>query len=226
MFIQYHDIVKPIYLFAILKMIISKNFYGLPDIVSNMSVYSILEWYIKRRYVNPIQCLDYQHIIPSTQTDQLLQKILHSDASIFKLAPFLNINQILQVYRKQHMTFPVYVYSEEENDFIREDCKRIDGVPIQYIHGDLKSAIAKCDNNFTYIFSDIELLHQAATILLGSYSHILIAQEYRYNYNGAHFKYDLEEEAIHHPFIRIGVNRATDPTYMARFINELIMGRK
>ena len=30
MFIQYHDIIKPVYLYAIVKMIATKNSFGLP----------------------------------------------------------------------------------------------------------------------------------------------------------------------------------------------------
>ena len=57
MFIQYHDIIKPVYLYTIVKMIITKESFGLPiDIIKDFSIISIIEWYINRRFKNPIKC--------------------------------------------------------------------------------------------------------------------------------------------------------------------------
>lgn len=211
MFIQYHDIVKPIYLGAIIKMIMAGESFGLPlNIINKMSILSMIEWYIKRRYKNPLQCLDYANKIDPKELDSLLQTILE-DKSIYRISPSLNIRQLFSVYHHQHMSFPVYVYSEKEEPYIKEDCKSVfSGIPCTYLHGDLESCIKKCDQNFTYIFSDIELVKNAAEILTGTCSHILMASEYRYNYsdNCHTTKYDLNEIAYKHPFIRMGLTKA------------------
>ena len=56
MFLQYHDVIKPVYLYVIIKMLISKESYGLPlFILENMSDLSIMEWYTRRRYINPLK---------------------------------------------------------------------------------------------------------------------------------------------------------------------------
>ena len=108
MFLQYHDIIKPVYLYTILKMIITKESFGLPTyILQNMSVLSLIEWYIKRRFKNPLQCLDFNHCIDKEDLDNLLQEILISDNSIYNLCPSLNIKKIMHVYKSQHMTFPI-----------------------------------------------------------------------------------------------------------------------
>lgn len=215
MFIQYHDIVKPVYLYAIIQMLLTDQSYGLPiNIIKNISILSLLEWYLNRRYVNPLKCLDYANNISMKDMDDLLLHILSEDRSISKLAPVLNIGKMLYVYRVHHMTFPIYVYSAVEEPYIREDCKNVfQGIDCKYISGDLKSAIEKCDQNFTYIFSDIELAKNAAEILYGTCSHILIARDYRYNYTDYRrtFKYDLPELQRSHPFIRVGTTLATDP---------------
>lgn len=214
MFIQYHDIVKPVGLYVIIKMILTHQSYGLPiDIVKNMSILSLIEWYVNRRWKNPLKCLDYAKKIDIDILDNLFQNILNDDPSIYQYSPSLNIEKILSVYNQQHMSFPIYIYSEKEEPYIKKDCENIfPGIEIKYIYGDLEECIKKCDQNFTYIFSDIELVKRAATILIGTCSHILIAEDYRYNYLGYrnNFKYNLKDIAVHHPYVRIGSTIAMD----------------
>lgn len=225
MFLQYHDIVKPVYLYAISKMIVTQESFGLPiDLISDMTTPSIIEWYVKRRYKNPFRCLDYNHLIDPEQLDEFLRVYMEQDPSVYKLAPGLNVQRMFAVYLSQHMTFPVFVYSEHEEPFIKDDCKTVfPGVPVKYIFGDLKECIKKCDQNFTYIFSDIELLNDAAEILTGTCSHVLLAREYRYNYtdNCKTMKYDLNSIAKSHPFIRMGTTLAMDQAHVAMDLMKL-----
>lgn len=218
MFVQYHDVIKPVYLYVILQMILTGQSYGLPiDILSSMNYPALLEWYVNRRYINPIRCLDYANKMTDNQADALLNDIIAHDPSIVRIAPALNFNKMMGVYNAQHMSFPIYVYSEKEEPYIRSDCRSIfKGIDIKYLHGDLKSCISKCDQNFTYIFSDIELVKSASEILYGTCSHILLARDYRYNYsdNKKHFRYDLKELAVSHPFIRTGTTVAMNQLEM------------
>lgn len=225
MFIQYHDIIKPAYLYAIIKMIATGESFGLPiNIIKDFSFLSITEWYINRRFKNPLQCLDFNHMIDDDKLDNLLQLILKNDESIYKYSPALNIKRMLSVYRQQHMSFPIYVYSEKEEPYIKEDCNNIfQGITIRYLHGDLATAIKSCDQNFTYIFSDIELVKKASEILIGTCSHILLAGEYYYNYkdDGKTLKYDLKELVSTHPFIRIGLTTAIDVNDLTKAFTNL-----
>lgn len=223
MFIQYHDIIKPVYLSAIMKLIITKENFGLPvNIISDMSILSIIEWYMNRRYLNPLKQLDYKNKIDISELDSLMNKILSNDDSIYRLAPELSVLEMFSVYRSQQMSFPVYVYSEKYEPYIQKDIQDVfKGIKVNYFFGDLKQAIEKCDQNFTYIFSDIELLKDATEILNGTYSHLLLARDYRYNYldNGKTFKYDLKELALNHPFLRIGTILAIDiPKFIESFL--------
>jgi hypothetical protein len=214
MFIQYHDIVKPVYLYAVIKMLLTKTSFGLPlEIINSMSIFSLIEWYIKRRYRNPLRSLDCAKLIDPKELDDLLANILKSDSSIYSVSPSLNVRKMLSIYRRQHMSFPIYVYNQEEDPHIISDCKEVfPGLPVRCIFGNLRDAIAKCDQNFTYILSDIELVKELAKILLGTCSHILLAKEYRYNYidNCDTFKYNLIELGRTHPFVRIGLTHVLD----------------
>ena len=228
MFIQYHDVVKSVYLSTILKMIITNSNYGLPvHIVGKMNLPSIIEWYIKRRYINPLKCLDYMNKLDTKELDDVLQTILLQDNTIYKLSPTLSICKFTTVYRKQNMKFPIFIYSEQEEPYIEKDCKELfSGISVRYLYGDLKTAIMNCDQNFTYILSDITLMQELINILAGTFSHILIAREYRYNYkdNCRTFKHDLESAIENHSFIRIGVTEVLNKTELFMACKSLLQG--
>lgn len=226
MFLQYHDVVKPVYLYAIAKMILTKETFGLPiDIISHMNAPSIIEWYTRRRFNNVFKCLDYQHILKDDEINSFLYKYITSDPSVYKIAPGLNVQKLFSVYLSQHMSFPVYIYTQQEEPYVKEDCKSIfPGINFKYLFGDLKTCVQSCDQNFTYIFSDIELVREISEILKGTCSHILLASDYRYNFkdNFRNYKYPLVELARSHPFIRIGTTLAMNNYNVAVSISKLL----
>lgn len=225
MFIQYHDIIKPAKLYAVFKMIFN-NSYGLPvNIIKQFSIPSILEWYINRSYINPLKQLDYLHKLKLNELDDLLLSILRSDKSIYTLSPELHICRLFSIYRQQHMIFPIFIYSEDEEEFIKYDCEKIlSGINFKYVYGDLKECISKCDNNFTYIFSNIETMYSSINILRGTYSHILLANDYRYNYANNKLKYDLHQLMLNNPIIRTGTINAIENINPNAFSNITIGG--
>lgn len=214
MFIQYHDIIKPVYLYAIVKMIATKNSFGLPiNIIKNMSIISIIEWYMNRRYINPFKCLDYNHQLTDDILDNMLWGYLLHDKTIYQLSPALNISIILDQCKKQNIQIPIFVYSEKEEPYIKEDIKNIfSGMDVKYIFGDLTECLKQTTENFTYIFSDIELVKRSSEILMGTCSHILLSADYRYNYIDfiEIFKYDLTKLMKEHPYVRIGITESVN----------------
>lgn len=213
LFLQYFDVVKPVHLYAIMKMIITRDTYGLPvNIIENMRLPSIIEWYKERSTINPLIQLDYLHKIPHEQLDELMTIMLHDDKSIYKLSPLLNIYRLFDVYTKQHMIFPIYVYSEEYNEFIEHDIhSSLQFVNAKYVYGPIEQCLQKyTSENYTYIFSDIELMKIAIDSLPTKYSHVLLTEDYRYNKNHSKFKYDLEDMMKSNFPIRLGTTRAMD----------------
>lgn len=214
MFLEYHDIVKPVWLYAVVNLIMN-DYRGLPvNIIANMPMLGILEWYLNRRYRNPLKQLDWKHQIPDDELDRLLRTVLE-DATIYSLAPLLQLKTFLRVYRRQSMVFPFFVYSDEFEPGIEKDVKQIFGsIPHRYVFGDLEKAIRSTDENFTYIFSDCNKIRIASKTLSGTCAHVLLADDYRYNYlrfRGP-MKVDLREEMSAHPFIRIGTTHVFDVT--------------
>lgn len=226
MFLQYHDVIKPVYLYAIIQMMMTGQTYGLPiNIIQRMSIVSIIEWYVHRRFKNPLKQLDFADKIDPIFLDEIMQKILTNDRSIYRISPVLNIGRMMHVYKSQHMSFPVYIYSESEEPAIAADCDRVfSGIEHHYVYGDIKDAISRCDQNFTYIFSDIELVKKSAEVLVGTCSHILLTRDYRYNYvdNYKTLKYDIKDIAATHPFLRMGTTIAMNPEEVIEAYDKLI----
>lgn len=228
MFLQYHDIIKPTYLFALLQMLCTNTTYGLPfEIISNMSIVSLIEMYFNRSTINPLPLLDPLKKATQPQLDEILDKVMESDQSIYKLAPHLNTKRMINVCIAQKISFPIYVYTEKFNPLITLDCKSLfPGMQVQYLHGDLQTAINRCDQNFTYILSDIELLKSLAKILKGTCSHILLARDYRYNYSDFYktLKYNLKDIANNTPYLRIGTTLAANKPELAIRVMETLEG--
>ncbi len=212
MFIQYHDIIRPVYLYAVIKMIITNQTFGVPTkLIENFSIASIVEWYKNRRYINPLKQLDIKGKTDDKVLNDLLNKILKDDQSIYELAPTLNIERIFDVYKTQHFSFPIYVYTETYEKGAENDINTLlSGITHHYVYGDMNECVKNCKHNFTYIFSDVELAKTAAEILNGTYSHILVASDYRYNFkdNFKTMKYDLMDLMRKHPFLRFGTTTA------------------
>lgn len=228
LFLQYHDVIKPTYLYAVIQMMITKQTYGLPVYtIEKMSQLATVEWYLNRRYRNPLQQLDFNHHGEKEKLDALLDHILETDPTIYKMAPSLAAVKLFQVYRSQYMTFPIYVYEEHVDRGMKEDVDRLlSGIQHKLFTGDLRKAISRCDQNFTYIFSDIESMKSAVEILTGTCSNVLLTSEYRYNKLSdlRSYRYNLQELATSHPFVRVGTTIAFDPDSVTHLFDALTQG--
>lgn len=218
MLIEYHDVIKPAWLYAVFKLIYD-GYRGLPlNIIRNMPLSCILEWYLNRRYRNPLKQLDWKNEIPEEQLNELMSRIL-TDTTVYTESPTLYmIRMFIDVYRRQSMIFPIYVYSEQPEAGIDIDCQNLfRGIRFKYFHGELTEALRKTSENCTYIFSDVSKVKIAAETLIGSCSHVLLASDYRYNYigNRKEFKIDLMDVMRTHPFVRIGTTNVFDVTRMS-----------
>ena len=224
MFLQYHDVVKPTYLTAIFKILVTKMDVGLPvQTIGSMSVLSLVEWYLRRRHWNPLKCLDYQGLYSDNELDALLAKLLQADDSIFSFTPVLNIRRMLAVYRKQQMSFPIFVHTEDYEEHVKADCKTLfPGIKTTYVTGKIEDAIMKCDQNFTYMIARVDTFQRAVKALHGTYSHLLLAGDYRYNLQrSGRPKCDLASLAAAHPFVRLETNTVCDPVALALALKNL-----
>ena len=211
-FLQYFDVVRPIYLYALISMMMNDYTAGLPfHIIKDMSMLSLLEWYKNRHYVNPLKQLDYNHQGTDEELDAILEDVITTDDSLYRLAPVLSIARLINIYNQQHMNFSFFIYSEKENPFIKQDCDDLFlNIPHYYVYGDINEAVKKCNQNFSYIFSNIELLKKVLPTLSGKFANVLLSKDYRYNYKDFYRtpKYDMQEMVNDVPLVRLGFTQS------------------
>ena len=228
LFIQFEDVVTPIYLFAMIKLILTEQSFGIPiHIIKDMSILSIAEWYIKRNNQNPILDLDYDHQLSKDHADELLYKILQ-DKSIYDYSPPMNIKLFFEVYQYKKMNFPIYIYSQFKDPNIEYYCtKNFASIQLHFI--DTTDIIQAIDllskDNYTFILSNIHLFKQAVEHLHGKYAHVLIAEDYKYNYkDNCHVMlYDIVKLMIDNPFVATSATSVINPKVLANSLQILNM---
>lgn len=183
--IEYHDAVRPVYLFALLNIIMNKKDYNLPiAMIEKFSFPSIVEWYLNRPYYNPLKYLDYNHMASNDDLDELLLNILDDDITVYKYSPHLNMVKILYGYASKNINIPIYFYSQFEEKGIQNDINNnFKELNIKCIYGPPKIIKDIEAQNFSYIFSNID--HAEEFIQHHDHSKlsvITIANDYRYNY--------------------------------------------
>jgi hypothetical protein len=224
-FIQYFDIIKPVYLTLINKLLMMKAQVPFAlDMLSGWSQPSLSEWYLHRKHINPFIDLDVNDLVPKETLDSLLKQMLHEDPSLFELSPRMKFHEMMKMCTPLRLHFQLYVYSEEYFEGIDKDVKdTFSFLSPVYLHGDLDKALRKVDQNFTYIFSDIEMARNAAELLSGKMSHILISNDHRYNYtdNFETLKHQPEELMMKYPVCRVerflGVDRLAIATPLQKY---------
>ena len=198
LFVQYHDVVKPIYLTAVLKLLYSKdNPYGLQtNLIKDFSLFSILEWYVNRSFINPLKLLDPAHKATDEQLNTIMKKILQSDPSLYTSAPYLNAEKLIAVIRLQKLGIPIIVYTEEYEEPVTETISHWSNT--QYLYGNFEQIISKLPNNSSFIFSDINLAKRLIDASnFDTIASVMIASDYYYNFKDKDtYKYDFVQEMI------------------------------
>ena len=192
--IQYHDVLKPVYLTAIFKMLLNKDLqFGLPfDILKSFSIPSIVEWYKTRNYFNPLKLLDPKRLATNDQLNQMLNIVL-KDKSIYTLTPLLNSIRLLIVSEQNHLNVPMYIYSEQYEENILYDINQLP-LHLNYIYGSIKDLVDKIPANSTYIFSNIELLKEAIFSIDAKKSvNFILVSDYNYNFSNNQYKYNFSD---------------------------------
>ena len=192
--VQYHDVLKPVYLTAIIKMLINKELqFGLPfDIIKSFSFLSLIEWYKGRSFINPLKLLDPKHKASDEQLQQILNIIL-KDHSIYKLSPFLDTIRLIIASEQNKLDVPLYIYSEEFEEGIDKDLYYMQ-MNCKYIYKPIKTLIEETPPNATYIFSNIDLLKDSLELIEPKKSaNFILVSDYKYNFSNNQYKYNFSD---------------------------------
>ena len=204
--VQYHDVLKPVYLTAIIKMLMNKNLqFGLPfDIIKSFSLLSLIEWYKGRSFINPLKLLDPNRKATNEQLQQMLNIIL-KDNSIYKLSPLLDTIRLIIASEQNKLDVPLYIYSEQFEEGIDKDLYYMQ-MNCKYIHETIKTLIERTPPNATYIFSNIDLLKDSLELIDPKKSaNFILVSDYRYNFLNNQYKYNFSDllSKLFKPFIMI-----------------------
>lgn len=204
--IQYHDVLKPVYLTAIIKMMINKDLqFGLPfEIIKSFSLLSLIEWYKGRSFINPLKLLDPNHKATDEQLQQMLNIVL-KDHSVYKLSPLLDTIRLIIASEQNKLNVPLYIYSEQFEEGIDKDLYYMQ-MNCKYIHEPIKTLIDKSPPNATYIFSNIDLLKESLELINPKKSaNFILASDYKYNFLNNQYKYNFSDilSKLFKPFIKI-----------------------
>ena len=192
--VQYHDVLKPVYLTAIIKMLMNNDLqFGLPfDIIKSFSLLSLIEWYKGRSFINPIKLLDPKRKGTDEQLQQILSIVL-KDHSVYKLTPFLDTIRLIIASEQNKLDVPLYIYSEQFEEGIDRDLYHLQ-MNCKYIHEPIKTLMEQTPPNATYIFSNIDLLKESLELIDPKKSaNFILVSDYKYNFSSNQYKYNFSD---------------------------------
>lgn len=185
MFVEYHDIIKcPWY---ILLSLISQNQKIKPILdlteIEYLDSNGLFEWYCNRKNRNFLQDLAIDKNNPE-EFDKILSVLMNNEI-FYSIDTKLNAVNSIKIAIKQRMVKNVIIYSEEENEYIRDDIKHIFGniSNIKYRHGDFREVLKDIPIDTTYMLSDFNKI-------------IIMAEENRLNYASLVLPYDFSYNFI------------------------------
>ena len=216
-FIEYHDIMRCIQ-FTIINFLRKNSiFKGLLDTseIEDVPEAELYVWYISRENRNifknfeitdffsnlsgfdgdPNKVYDFLDNFLYIELDKLPSDILNYDNKLKfydTMRTFLNMSTVKNIY----------IYSENYSKLIEEDVSSIHS-GIKYVYGDFKSVLEenKIKSNTTFVFSDIEKINTLVELDILKFSTILMADQYRYNYDDdGELKVNVEKLADDHIF--------------------------
>lgn len=198
-FIEYHDIMRCIQ-FTIINFLRKNSiFKGLLDTseIEDMSEAELYVWYISRENRNIFKNFEITDFFSnlsgfdgdSKKVYDFLDNFLYIEldklsSEILNYENKLKFYDTMRTFLNMITVKNIYIYSENYSKLIEEDVSSIHG-KIKYVYGDLKSVLEENEikSNTTFVFSDIEKINTLVELDILKFSTILMADQYRYNYD-------------------------------------------
>lgn len=198
-FIEYHDIMRCIQ-FTIINFLRKNSiFKGLLDTseIEDMSEAELYVWYISRENRNIFKNFEITDFFSnlsgfdgdSNKVYDFLDNFLYIEldklpSDILNYDNKLKFYDTMRTFLNMSTVKNIYIYSENYSKLIEEDVSSIHS-GIKYVYGDFKSVLEenKIKSNTTFVFSDIEKINTLVELDILKFSTILMADQYRYNYD-------------------------------------------
>ena len=197
-FIEYHDVIKSPWF--VLLMYLQNNaalqqIFDTTELIG-LDIDELYEWYVNRKERNiflnlPLQegvfeqffkgdnsiYMNWVENFLNDEVDKISQCVLEDSS--------LNFAKTLPLLLSGTLVKKIYMYTEMENNTIREEIANQYGDKVNYVYGDIDEIIKNenIGNNSTFVFSDIEKISHIEGSGILNLSSIAIADRYGYNYN-------------------------------------------
>lgn len=190
LFVEYTDIIKSPYFIFLHSLILYPNQFSEYLDIDRLRGYdleSLSEWYINRKYQNPLMDLlkdKYKDTIFPYKLDELFNNIINNYPNLITLSPLLNFSSVIKGLNinKNSIVKKIVIWNLYPNDIIRKDIRENFGDNIHFVTGELYDVLKNVPDDSTYVFSDISNI----SVLLDSnklnLSSVLVPKEYKYNY--------------------------------------------
>ena len=215
LFIEYDDVLRSPS-FMILQVLLEtkalSDFFQF-EIFTSYDTDELFEWYYSRNYKNILWNIPLKKgILENTFKNDIVGFYKWCDVFInqeIKMYPdiflkgHLNFFNSLSIFAQQSMVKKIYIWSEFENNAIRDDVDKSFGSKANYVFGlDLQQLLVenKISSNSTFVFSNINNITSVMDANLLDYSSIVLAEYFGYNYNKNQYNINIDQLREKHVF--------------------------
>lgn len=184
LFVEYYDIIKAPWFILLTLIHQNDKIRQIIDTsrIEGLDTNELFEWYCKRENRNflldlataPTNKIEYNTILD----------ILMRNEIFYTINTKLNAVEAISIAIRQKMVKKVVIYTEEENQYVREDIERLfNSNPIvKYWYGDFEKILEKIPDDSSYMLSDFNKIVSMADANHLNYASLILPFDYDYNF--------------------------------------------
>lgn len=185
LFIQYNDIIKSPMLEVMQMNRRNPKLNSLLDLspIKYLYPYGMYEWYTNRQNWNPLREFDPENTIDEQTLVNIMGTFIHSDSRYTSETRTLPFVETLKFIVAQKYNMKIFIYDEFENPYIKTDLDNLfPNMEYTLVTSDIVEVLRFVPKDATYVFSNIMLIDLLKYCDKLQLSNILVAGNYRYNY--------------------------------------------
>lgn len=189
LFVEYSDIIKmPMFmvLLAIHENEMINTIFDLSDIWEYPPE-ALFEWYINRKERNifmnfPIKVESNEGKSRDQICHEILNDLLAMSESLYCEEAELSFSRVIKsIMTQKILVQKIVVYNEYDNQFIRNDIKKLYEDNVVFMNGKFETVIENIPEDSTFVFSDINKVNRLVEMKRINMSSIVIPSNFRYN---------------------------------------------
>ena len=174
------------------------------DVIKYLSPQSLFDFYLERKYRNPlVDLLKDKETIEIETLDNLLNNLVNSEEIFFNSDVDTLVVPIINNLLAMSLVKEVVIYYPEENEFVKNDIEKKFGNSVKLVTGDIRDVLKTIPNDTTYFFSDVINVLILEELGKLDFSSVLLPVNYRYNFTDDKkdtFLIDMKHLSTKHTF--------------------------